>query len=571
MAEVRVKGLAASPGYAAGPVVVVPQVAARRVATGDPGREGAALTAAIATAASELAAVVGAAEGDAADILGFQVALLDDDALAEPAFAAIAGGQAADIAWRMALDAEIAGYEAADDEYFRARSADLMDIRDRVLAHLSGRSGTADIPPGGILAADDLPPSRFLAGDWTKGGAILLGSGSPSSHVAMLARSRGVPMIVGLGGGLAMLRGEVLVDARRGEAIVAPSPETRRDFEARIAAERQEDAFAATRVCEPAMTRDGTPIATLVNIADPDELSGLDPAMCDGVGLVRTEFLFRAGHHLPDEATQYAAYRRIAEWAGGKPVTIRTLDAGGDKPIPGLTIDGESNPFLGVRGIRLSLAKPEVFRMQLRALARAAMHGAIKVMLPMVTVPAELEAARAMLAEEVKALADAGIPAREPPLGIMVEVPAAALAIDLFDAAFFSIGSNDLTQYVTAAGRDIGAVAALAEPANPGVMRLVAAVARHGIATGREVSLCGDAGGDPALIPLLLRAGLRAVSMAPAMIGRAKVAIAAVDLAARTDEWGAGPTPDEADLQAGGHLSHSRRMGKAAASSGSAA
>jgi len=234
---------------------------------------------------------------------------------------------------------------------------------------------------------------------------------------------------------------------------------------------------------------------------------------------------------LPDEETQYRVYRRLAEWASGKPVTIRTLDAGGDKPIAGLTAEGESNPFLGMRGIRLSLARPDVFRVQLRALARAARHGAVKVMLPMVTVPEELEAARSMLDAEVAALAAAGIMAARPPLGIMVEVPAAALAIERFDAAaFFSIGSNDLTQYVMAAGRDIAAVADLADPRNPAVLRLIRMVADHGRLTGREVSLCGDAGGDPEIVGELLSAGLRSVSVAPSALAAAKAAIGRVDL-----------------------------------------
>jgi len=190
----------------------------------------------------------------------------------------------------------------------------------------------------------------------------------------------------------------------------------------------------------------------------------------------------------------------------------------------------ESNPFLGVRGIRLSLAHREVFAVQLRALARAACHGKVKIMLPMVTVPEELEAARALLEAEVAALKAAGLPAARPPLGIMVEVPAAALAIERFDAAFFSIGSNDLTQYVTAAGRDIAAVSDLADPLNPAVLRLIRLAAEHGRASGREVSLCGDAGGDPAAVEALLSTGLRSLSVAPAALAATKAAIARVDL-----------------------------------------
>jgi len=470
-------------------------------------------------------------EGESADILGFQAAMLDDPVLSEPAFEAIAAGQGADAAWTTALGSEIAGYEAAEDEYFQARAADLRDLADRVLGHLSGERGGPPIGPGSVLTADDLPPSRFLSIDWSQGGAVLLADGSPTSHVAMLARSRAVPMIVGLGPGLHDLAGEVLVDAGSGEVLVDPSPETRLLFGMRQRDDEAARAAAHALRERPAVTRDGTRVAVHLNLARPEELAGLDPAICDGIGLVRTEFLFGASG-LADEEAQYGVYRQFVEWAAGRPVTIRTLDAGGDKPIAGLTPDGESNPFLGVRGVRLSLRHPQILRAQLRALARAAVHGPVKIMLPMVTVPAELEAVRHLLDAEIAALGRAGVEARRPPLGIMVEVPAAAVAVDLFDADFYSIGSNDLTQYVTASGRDIAGVADLADPLNPAVLRLVALVARHGAASGREVSLCGDAGGEAAAIGPLLRAGLRSLSVAPALVGAAKAAIAAVDLGA---------------------------------------
>ena len=261
----------------------------------------------------------------------------------------------------------------------------------------------------------------------------------------------------------------------------------------------------------------------------------MDPAICDGIGLVRTEFLFHDQQGLPNEEQQYSIYRQIVEWARDRPVTIRTLDAGGDKPIAGLTPTGESNPFLGVRGLRLSLAQPDVFRTQLRALARAAMHGNVKIMLPMVTHPHELAIARRMLDAEIAALIAAGIPARRASLGIMIEVPAAAIAADQFDAEFFSIGSNDLTQYVAAAGRDIGAVADLADPTQLAMLRLFRCVVDAAHARHIDVSLCGDAGGDPRAIPLLLAAGLRSLSMAPALVGGAKLAVAAVDLSSMVE------------------------------------
>ena len=525
----RLKGLPASPGLALGPLVTVCDTIGERVGSGDVEVEAGALRAAIAGALADLRRLVAGVRGEVAEILGFQIAFLEDTALAERAFAAIAGGRAAHEAWLDTLSAEAAAYQASEDEYFRARSSDVRDIRNRVLAHLTGSVTDAVVPPGSIVVAVDLPPSRFLAIDWSKGGALALTGGSPTSHVAMLARARGVPAVVGLRVPLSELRGQGLLHAARGLLIIEPGPAERAAYEREVQAATTERKLSDSLRAERAMTKDKTPIRVLLNISSTAELDGLDPSICDGIGLVRSELVLDG---LADEDAQYAAYRRIAEWAGGRPVTIRTLDAGGDKPIPGLTLAAEKNPFLGIRGLRLSFAAPAVFRAQLRALLRAAVHGDVKIMLPMVTLPRELERARAMLDEELAALVAAGVPARRPSLGIMVEVPAAAIAADLFDADFFSIGSNDLSQYVAAAGRDVAALAELADPTQPGVLRLIRHVVEVAAARGIDISLCGDAGAEPAVIPQLLAAGLRALSVAPAGVGRTKLAIAGVDLRA---------------------------------------
>ena len=528
--EKRFAGRSASPGIALGALFPLTIGTGARVASGAAESEAEALRSALCAAGIDLKDLIERSNEDAAAILEFQVALLEDDVLAEPAFSAIVAGGAADHAWLHAMQQEIAGYEASDDEYFRARAADLYDLRDRVLAHLTGSAIEAAVPPGAIVAAVDLAPSRFLGIDWSRGGALVLTAGSTTSHVAMLARSRGIPAVTGLGVDLAELCGQALVDAHRGVLIVNPGPAARAQFDRDAKADAAARALAAAAAIRPGVTADGTPIRIMLNISDPGELADLDPSICDGIGLVRTELLFHDRQGLPSEEQQYAVYRRIAEWAQGRPVTIRTLDAGGDKPIPGFTPTGESNPFLGVRGLRLSLARPDVFRAQLRALARAAMHGDVKIMLPMVTQPRELAVARELLDAEVAALAAAGIPARRASLGIMIEVPAAAIAADQFDAEFFSIGSNDLTQYVAAAGRDIGAVADLADPTQPAMLRLFRCVVDAARARRIDLSLCGDAAGDPRAIPSLLAAGLRSLSMAPALVGGAKRAVAAIDL-----------------------------------------
>jgi phosphotransferase system enzyme I (PtsI) len=535
MADTWHRGRVASSGIAIGPAFPLraqaTSVGSNVRVPGDADSESVALRAAIAAAIADLNDLIATASEDAAGILEFQSAMLEDEALSEPAFATIADGVNADDAWRRALEDQIADYQASDDDYFRGRVADLCDMRDRVLRHLLGEASLA-IPPGAILVGEDLTPSLFLSQDWGQGGAIALSKGSPSSHVAMLARMRRVPMIVGLDIDPNKIQPgtTVIVDAEDGGIAIAPAATLIRDTERRqrqveVELEKAEQGrFLAAR------TADGADIKVLINIAGLSDLENLDPQICDGIGLVRTEFLFRQDGDLPDEAEQFDVYRRIVDWAQARPVTIRTLDAGGDKPIAGLTVPGEGNPFLGLRGLRLSLARPEVFRIQLRALCRAAIAGNLKVMLPMVTVPREIDAARQLLDAVMRDLEDGGIACARPPLGIMVEVPAAALTPERFAADFYSIGSNDLTQYTLAAARDLDSVASLGDAGDPAVLKLIDMTATYGRLSGRDVSLCGDAGADPRLVPALLKAGLRSLSVAPSAVGRVKAAIATTRL-----------------------------------------
>lgn len=523
--NITLAGQVASPGLAAGPLVLLREsvVATPVLPSGIAGLD--RLEAARALASAEIAELASRADAEAAEILEFQIAMLEDDSLVEPVRESVVAGRDLGTAWRAALDAMIAEYESAEDAYFRGRAGDVRDIRDRVLRHLAGAAAER-LPSGAIVVADDLTPSRFLEADWSGGGLALL-RGSVSSHVAMLARARGVPMLVDLA--IVDLAGhaQALLDAEQGALLLSPDEPARRSFDHRMGEAGAAREQARQYLHRPAVAATGERVTVLVNIADPAELAAIDPVTCDGIGLTRTEFLFHGHAGLPDEAAQYAVYRRIVEWAGGKPVTIRTLDAGGDKPIPGLTVDGETNPFLGLRGIRLSLRRPDIFGIQLRALARAAAHGPLKIMLPMVTAPAEIAAARSLLDIAVAELDAAGIAAAKPPLGIMVEVPAAAIAVDEFDADFFSIGSNDLIQYVTACSRDSSSLTALARPDATAVLRLIRNVVEHGRRIGREVSLCGDMGGDVHYLPKLLDCGLRTVSVAPAALANAKATIAA--------------------------------------------
>jgi phosphotransferase system enzyme I (PtsI) len=490
-------------------------------------------------AGAQIARLADGADEVASGVLAFQIALLDDPELIAPALAGIDAGEPADSAWRRALDLQIHEYESGEDEYFRARAADLADLRDRVDRLLAGEAADAPTPmvAGAIYVAEDLTPTRFLEIDWSGHGGAALFGGSAASHVAMLARARGVPLLIGLEAErTALVDGApALLDAEQGRLILDPSEATRRRYSQRIAERAARASEAAAHLARPAAMADGTPLKVYLNVDDPRLLAGVDVTHCDGIGLTRTEFLFHGGGELPDEERQFAVYAALLDWAAGRPVTIRTLDAGGDKPIPGLTPEGESNPFLGVRGLRLSLARPDVFAVQLRALARAAVRGKLRVMVPMVTAPWEMAQARAFFEQQVAALQQAGQAARMPSFGMMVEVPAAALNVAAFQADFLSIGTNDLIQYTLAAGRDCAGVASLQDPADPAVLELIARVAAHGRLAGIEVSVCGEMAARPESVGDLLDAGIRALSVPPAALAATKAAVARHGRAGRSD------------------------------------
>lgn len=501
----------------------------------------AALRGAIGRAKAELEMLVAQVQDTegAGEILGFQLALLDDPSLAAPAFAALepAGPESptAEAAWMAALAAEIAPYLSDPDEHFRARSSDLIDLRDRVCAQL--RPGNprplrgAAKPAGAVLVADDLTPSQFLSLEWSTGGAIVLAQGSSASHVALLARSRAIPMLVGCGEPPAGAR-QACVDGEAGMVVFDPEPATLAQFGQRLEAAEHMRLQTAPALERPVLTASGEAVTVLLNIDDPAQLRGLDPRVCDGIGLARSEFLFTAlggadpATGLPAEDVQVRIYRQLLQWADGRPVTVRSLDLGGDKPHPGLEAT-EIDPALGLRGLRLSLLHPQGFLIQLRALARAACGGDLRVMLPMVTLPQEFEAAAALLDQAVAELEAAGVPCRRPTLGVMLEVPAAAWAAERFAADFYAIGSNDLSQYTLAAGRSNTQLAGLQRDGWPVVLELIGHCLKAAARRGRPICLCGEAASDPEQLEDLLKAGLRSISVPPAALTRVRAVIAA--------------------------------------------
>jgi len=532
-AERIYKGIAASEGVTLGTIHLLRSrsLAARTVGSRE--EEAEAFRKALGHATEDLNDLIAGEDDLAAEILEFQVALLEDEDFLAPCAAAISSGEPAHVAWTDMLDSEIAEYRDGDDEYFKARADDLNDLKSRVLAHLADGGGQAceALPQDAIVVAEEITPSQFLEIAWRPGMGAALREGSRTSHVAILARARGVPLVVAFDGDIDTLEegGRAVLDANGGRLIADPSGATWTAAEARAREDAKRGALEAEFAGKPAVTSNGTAIEVMINVDDPAILDGISPGFCDGVGLTRTEFLFQ-GKELPGEEEQLAAYRRVLAWAEGRPVTIRTLDAGGDKPVVGLTDDKERNPFLGLRGLRLSLRHPEVFRVQLRALARAAADAPLKVMVPMVTHPREFQAARESLESVLEELEAAAVPFGRPSLGMMVEVPAAALDAARFEAEFYSIGSNDLIQYATASARDLPSVAGIADPLTPGVLRLIEMVVSAGQARGVAVSVCGDMASDSACVQELLRCGVRSLSVAPATVGAVKRSIAALEV-----------------------------------------
>jgi len=464
------------------------------------------LVEAIALAAGEIEAAMHVAGALGAGVLEFQAAMLRDPELAQPALRLIAAGTGAALAWATAMDDYIAAFKAAEDGP-GARNMDLVDIRNRVLARLCGMPRTS-FPAGSVFVGDDMEPSVFLEHDWTQGGAIALAGGSLAGHVAMLARSRGVPMVCGLGAFRIEPGETLLIDSVGGRIVADP---------------RQSDLdFARASTGSAPASRPGSvagPASLYANINQIGDLERFDPSVCAGVGLVRTEFLFGGQGPLATEGEQVAAYRQIAAHFRA-PAWIRLFDLGGDKPLPS-TAGGSDRRLSGQRGVRLLLAQQELLRAQARALLRAAYDAEIGVTIPMVTIPDEVDAVRSLFAEEAARLAKAGVPHAMPAIGMMVEVPAAALMLERFtNAAFFSIGTNDLLQYLSATARDDGEMQELQQKALPALSTLIEICVTAAGKLGKPLSVCGDLAGDPAGVALLTGVGVQRLSIGAAQFPR---------------------------------------------------
>ncbi|MGS1093718.1 phosphoenolpyruvate--protein phosphotransferase [Aquamicrobium terrae] len=478
------------------------------------------------------------AEGDR----GIVAALRDiagDETLVGDTTETIRGGLDA-VSATIATTARLAQeFGAVDDPYLNARADDMQAVGRQICLALLGQDDASldHIPEGAVLIAEDIGAWDFARAPLERIGAVVCGHGGATSHIAIIARSHGIPAVLGLGARIHDLRAakDVAVDGNSGAVIPDPDAQTREAYRKRIdeaAAERT--ALEAYKDVVPKLAN-GTVIEVAANLGSLEEIDAAREAGAMGVGLFRTELLFMRHMHLPSEDMQAEIYGTLAKAFAPAPVIVRTLDIGGDKPIAGIEFPAEENPFLGWRGIRMCLDRPDIFKQQLRALMRAAVHGNVKVMLPMVSQLSEVARTRELIAECGAELKERGVPFGQFELGVMIETPAAVLiARELAkEVAFFSIGTNDLTQYVMAADRLNPTVAGLNDVSNPAVMAAIEMTARAGTEAGIMVGMCGEAAGRPDLIPEFLRMGLTELSMSPASIPRAKKVIVELAEAAK--------------------------------------
>jgi multiphosphoryl transfer protein len=500
----------------------------------DPADERGRLTVAIAEARTAIErdrATVAARAGKAeAAIFDAHRALLDDEALIEPAQDAIGAGATAERAFYDAAQSVADRYRALEEPLLRERATDVLDVGRRVVGALTGDLAAG---PGltGIVLAGELTPADAAALDPAHVTGIATAHGTPTAHAAILARALGLPAVVGVGERILGIEEgtTVLLDGEAGTLQVDPPAEILREAAERRSRDEARRRAARERAHELGATRDGTRIEVFANLGSAADAAKAVEFGAEGVGLLRTEFLFLDRPVLPDEDEQAETLREIAVALGGRPLVVRTLDAGADKPLPALPMPPEANPFLGVRGIRLTLERQDVLATQLRAILRVAAEHPVKVMLPMVATLEEIRGARSILD---RARVETGI---DVPLefGIMVEIPAAALTASLLaeHVDFFSLGTNDLTQYTMAAERGDERLASLLTGPQPGVLRLVRATVEGAAVHGRWVGVCGELAGDPAAAVLLAGLGVTELSMAPALVPEVKHALRGVDLA----------------------------------------
>ncbi len=532
----KLTGIGASEGVAVGPAFV-PQ-------TGRPEPERAHITGdevepELQRVKSAVEAVVGrlsetidrlrrSGNDDEAGIFEFHVEMAEDPELASAVEERVENLQSPEAAVLAAGEEYAAAFAAMDDEYLASRADDVRDVTGQISAELMGRaaSGLEAMQKPSVVLARSLAPSDTARIEKGMALAFVTAEGSRTSHVSIMARSMGIPAVVGVGEALekAMDAGTVAVDGTAGSAITDPDLETVARFEKMSERLAEERATLDEYRYVQARTTEGRRIEVAANLGSASEAEDALEWGAEGVGLFRTEFLFMERDDLPSEDEQYDAYAAVARAFGEKPVIVRTLDVGGDKDLPGIDQIHEDNPFLGWRGIRMSLDTPGLFKPQLRAILRAAASGNLKVMFPMVADVGELKTAKEMLEEARVELEEEGVEVGKVETGVMIETPAAALCAAEFaeEADFFSIGTNDLAQYTLAADRGNERLRRLQRSDHPAVLALIRQTCEAAEAAGIPVGVCGEAAGEPEVIPKLVSLGVTELSMGAPSIPRAK-------------------------------------------------
>ena len=545
------RGIPASPGIVVGPVHLlrweVPEVRHRVVDDAAIAGEIDRFAAALERARERLRHLRARAELHAgpeeAAIFDVQLSILDDTELTNATTALIRQNLGAEKAFDIVLLEWRAHFARSSAPMLREKVGDLTDVHIRVLSILLDLPDhdPVDVPRGSntILVTHDLTPSLTMQLDRECIAAIATEAGTATAHVAILARSLGLPAVVGLRQALTALHGGeiAILDGAEGTMVIAPSEDEVEDARQRVAEEEgRADVLRELAHSEP-ITRDGVRVVVRANVDIPEEAELGASSGAEGVGLMRTEFLVVGRASMPDEEEQYRAYKRVVQAFGGRTVVIRTFDVGGDKlPVGGFP--HEANPFLGWRAIRMCLDESELFKVQLRALLRAAVHGDLRIMLPLVVTVDEVRETRQLISECVAELSARHVPFRDDvPLGVMVETPAAAVACDTLvrDVDFFSIGSNDLVQYMLAVDRGNANLAPRYTPFHPAVLRLMAQVQATGAAHGIDVCVCGEMASQPLSVFALLGLGLRQLSVAPRAVADVKRIIRGVRAEAAAD------------------------------------
>ena len=531
--ELRVAGTAASAGVALGPAVVLDRPEVALLDPADPADPVAALEAAVAEVGRQLRSMGDAAREagrpEAADVLDAQALMAQDPMLVDAVTAALADGAGLDAALARA-DEDIRGlFESLDDPYMAQRAQDVGEVVERIRGRLAGvdASGLGVIEVPSVLVAESVTAADTALLDPEAVLGFVTETGGPTSHVAIIARSLGVAAVVGATGVVDKVSsGEVVaLDGATGEVVMRPSESTAAEFEARRAAVEAETA-AADRFRGLAVSFRGRPIQVPANAGAREDIARAVEAGAEGIGLLRTEFLFLDRAEAPSEQEQYELYSHAAE-SFDYPVVVRTFDIGGDKPAPYLAVESEENPFLGVRGARLYGRCSELFEAQVRAILRAACRGDVQMMLPMVSTVEEVVDLRGRIEQIARGLDAAAVAYAMPPIGVMVEVPSLALTAESVapHVDFFSIGTNDLTQYALAADRTNTALDGLQDPLHPAVLalceRTVAAARRHGI----SVSVCGLAAADALGAAVLAAMGVDKLSVSARSVNPIKAVV----------------------------------------------